>query len=66
MAVQDPGPTPIFTAELVAPATASAVAGETGATTAVLSPIESAPEESDYAGTMSKNLDELRTALACQ
>ena len=65
-AVEDTGSTTIFTEELVSPETAEAVAGETGATTAVLSPIESAPEESDYAGTMSKNLDELRTALACQ
>ncbi|WP_026406962.1 metal ABC transporter substrate-binding protein [Actinomyces gerencseriae] len=65
-AVEDTGATTIFTEELVSPETAEAVAGETGATTAVLSPIESAPEESDYAGTMSKNLDELRTALACQ
>ena len=65
-AVEDTGSTTIFTEELASPETAEAVAGETGATTAVLSPIESAPEESDYAGTMSKNLDELRTALACQ
>jgi len=48
------------------PETAEAVASETGATTAVLSPIESAPEDADYAGAMSANLDALRTALACK
>ena len=65
-AVEDTGSTTIFTEELVSPETAEAVASETGATTAVLSPIESAPEDADYAGAMSANLDALRTALACQ
>ena len=65
-AVEDTGSTTIFTEELVSPETAQAVASETGATTAVLSPIESAPEDADYAGAMSANLDALRTALACK
>ena len=65
-AVEDTGSTTIFTEELVSPETADAVAGETGATTDVLSPIESAPEDTDYAGAMSNNLDALRTALACK
>ena len=65
-AVEDTGSTTIFTEELVSPETAEAVARETGATTAVLSPIESAPEDADYAGAMSANLDALRTALACK
>ena len=65
-AVEDTGSTTIFTEELVSPETAEAVASETGATTAVLSPIESAPEDADYAGAMSANLDALRTALACK
>ena len=65
-AVEDTGSTTIFTEELVSPETAEAVASETGATTAVLSPIESAPEDADYAGAMLANLDALRTALACK
>ena len=64
--VESTGTTTIFTEELVSPETAEAVASETGATTAVLSPIESAPEDADYAGAMSANLDALRTALACK
>ena len=65
-AVEDTGSTTIFTEELVSPESAEAVASETGATTAVLSPIESAPEDADYAGAMSANLNALRTALACK
>lgn len=64
--VQDTGTTTIFTEELVSPETAEALASETGASTAVLNPIESAPEGSDYAGAMTTNLQELRTALSCQ
>ena len=64
--VQETGTTTIFTEELVSPATAEAVASETGATTAVLSPIESAPESGDYASAMTTNLESLRTALSCQ
>lgn len=64
--VEATGTTTIFTEELVSPKTAEAVASETGAKTAVLSPIESAPEEGDYATAMTSNLDELRTALSCK
>ena len=64
--VESTGTTTIFTEELVSPETAQAVAAETGAQTRVLSPIESAPEGGDYAGTMRTNLEELRTALSCQ
>lgn len=64
--VESTGTTTIFTEELVSPETAQAVAAETGARTRVLSPIESAPEDGDYAGTMRTNLEELRTALSCQ
>ena len=63
--VQETGTTTIFTEELVSPATAEAVASETGATD-VLSPIESAPESGDYASAMTTNLESLRTALSCQ
>ena len=65
-AVEDTDSTTIFTEELLSPEIADAIASETGATTDVLSPIESAPEDTDYAGTMSNNLDALRTALACK
>ncbi|MDO4243038.1 MAG: metal ABC transporter substrate-binding protein [Actinomyces sp.] len=64
--VESTGTTVIFTEELVSPETAEALAAETGATTAVLNPIESAPEDGDYASAMETNLGELRTALACQ
>ena len=64
--VESTGTTTIFTEELVSPETAQAVAAETGAQTRVLSPIESAPENGDYAGVMRTNLEELRTALSCQ
>jgi len=64
--VQETGTTTIFTEDLVSPKTAEALAAETGATTAVLNPIESAPESGDYAAAMSTNLQELRTALSCK
>ena len=64
--VESTGTTTIFTEELVSPETAQAVAAETGAQTRVLSPIESAPEDGDYASVMRTNLEELRTALSCQ
>lgn len=60
------GTTTIFTEALVSPKTAQALAAETGTRTAVLDPVESAPESGDYAGAMTTNLSELRTALGCQ
>ena len=64
--VESTGTTTIFTEELVSPETAQALAAETGATTAVLSPMESRPEAGDYAAGMNANLEALRTALACK
>ncbi|MDO4899845.1 metal ABC transporter substrate-binding protein [Actinomyces sp.] len=64
--VQETGTTTIFTEDLVSPKTAEALASETGAKTAVLNPIESAPETGDYADAMATNLQELRTALSCK
>ncbi|MDD7384276.1 MAG: metal ABC transporter substrate-binding protein [Actinomycetaceae bacterium] len=58
--------TTIFTEELVSPKTAEAVASETGAHTAVLSPIESQPEKGDYISAMENNLKEIRSALSCK
>ena len=64
--VQSTGTTTIFTEELVSPKTAQALASETGTTTKVLNPLESAPDSGDYASEMKNNLSELRTALACK
>ena len=64
--VQSTGTTTIFTEELVSPKTAQALASETGTTTKVLNPLESAPDSGDYASEMKSNLSELRTALACK
>lgn len=64
--VEETGTTTIFTEELVSAETAQALAAETGATTAVLSPMESRPEAGDYAAGMNANLEALRTALACK
>lgn len=63
--VRNTGTTTIFTEELVSPATAEALAAETGTSTAVLSTLESQPAEGDYTSAMRANLDALRTALAC-
>lgn len=64
--VEDTGTTTIFTEDLVSPETAEALANETGATTEVLTPLESAPEGGDYQSAMKDNLDKLQTALACK
>lgn len=64
--VRNTGTTTIFTEELLSPATAEALASETGTSTAVLSTLESQPAEGDYTSAMRSNLDALRTALACQ
>ncbi len=70
-AVRDTGATTIFTETLVSPKLAETVARETGATTAVLNPIEgltSAEEDrgEDYFSLMRENLAELREALGCR
>lgn len=57
--------TTIFTESLANTAVADAIARDTGATTAVLDPIESVAQGDDYASVMSRNLDSLRTALDC-
>ncbi|WP_332881182.1 metal ABC transporter substrate-binding protein [Actinomyces qiguomingii] len=64
--VQETNTTTIFTEDLVSSETAEALADETGATTAVLNPLESAPASGDYAEAMSTNLQELRNALSCE
>ena len=55
----------IFYEELVSPASAETLAAEVGATTEVLSPLESAPDDGDYFTGMRRNLEALEQALAC-
>ena len=69
--VRETGATTIFFETLVSPRIAETVAGETGARTAVLNPIEGlTPAESDrrqdYFSLMRGNLLALRQALACR
>jgi zinc transport system substrate-binding protein len=64
------GVTTIFTESLVSPKIADTLASETGATTAVLDPLESlTPAEmaagDDYVSVMRSNLTELERALGC-
>ena len=68
--VERDGVTTIFTEELVSPKVAQTLASETGATTAVLNPLESlTPDEAasgaDYVSVMRQNLATLRGALGC-
>ncbi|MDO5099978.1 MAG: metal ABC transporter substrate-binding protein [Eubacteriales bacterium] len=54
----------IFFEELVSPKVAESIAAETGAKTAMLNPIESAPEKGDYVSVMEENLAALKAALS--
>ena len=66
--VKKQGITTIFTEELVPRAVAQTVARETGAKTAVLSPLEGLPKDAkvgDYLSVMRANLAALRAALGC-
>ncbi|MBB4705220.1 metal ABC transporter substrate-binding protein [Sphaerisporangium siamense] len=62
---REEGVTTIFTEELVSPKVAEVLAGEVGAKTAVLNPIESRPAQGDYLSAARANLSALRTALGC-
>ena len=67
--VTSQGVTTVFTEELVDPAVAETVASTTGATTAILDPIEGlsdATADEDYLSLMRKNLDAIREANRCQ
>ena len=55
----------IFYEELVSPASAETLAGEIGARTEVLSPLESAPGDGDYFTIMRRNMEALEEALVC-
>lgn len=65
---REKGVTTIFFEELLSPDVANAIAAETGANTAVLSPLEGLTDEErtsgmDYLGVMRKNLTALQEAL---
>lgn len=69
--VRETGATTVFSESLLSPALAETVARETGATTAVLNPIEGLSEEErergeDYFSLMRENLAALREALGCR
>lgn len=64
--IDQTGATTVFTEELVSPKVAQAVANDAGVATAVLDPIESVKDGDDYIKVMTRNLDALRTALACE
>ena len=67
--VTSQGVTTIFTEQLVDPAVAETVASTTGATTAILDPIEGlsdATADQDYLSLMRTNLDAIREANRCQ
>lgn len=59
------GATTVFTEALVSPKVAEALASDAGVQTAVLDPIESVADGDDYIKVMNRNLEALRTALAC-
>ena len=65
--VRDHDVTTVFTETLVAPDTAEAVAAETGASTAVLDPLEGLAEDADgdYLTIMRENLSVLEEGLGC-
>lgn len=63
--IEDTGTTTVFTETLASTKVAETLAQETGATTAVLDPLESRPAEGDYTSGMDANLAALRSALGC-
>lgn len=63
--VETTGVTTIFTESLINPAVAESIAQDTGATTAVLDPVETVMDDDDYATVMARNLENLRVALNC-
>jgi zinc transport system substrate-binding protein len=63
--VQEHDVSTIFFEELVSPEVAETIASETGAHTAMLSPLESEPQSGDYVDAMKDNLATLTEALDC-
>jgi zinc transport system substrate-binding protein len=64
--VRDRGVTTIFFEALLPEDLAETVAGETGAQTAMLDPLESPPASGDYLSAMRGNLQALRAAMDCR
>jgi zinc transport system substrate-binding protein len=64
--VRDKKVNTIFFETLLPEDLADTVAGETGAKTAVLDPLESPPASGDYISAMRANLTALRTAMGCR
>lgn len=64
--VRENGVSTIFFEELVSPDVAETIAAETGAQTAMLNPLESAPGNGDYFDAMLENLQNLKEALDCE
>jgi zinc transport system substrate-binding protein len=58
--------TTIFFETLVSPEVAETIATETGASTAMLNPLESPPDRGDYLTSMRANLETLEDALGCR
>lgn len=63
---EDHGVTTIFYEADGDPGYAETIADEIGATTEMLSPLEVAPADGDYASEMSANIEKLHAALGCQ
>ena len=63
--VTEHGVTTIFFESGVSDDYAATVADATGAETAVLTPLETAPQSGDYISAMQQNLQALRSALGC-
>jgi zinc transport system substrate-binding protein len=62
---REAGVTTVFFEDTASPKVAEALASEVGATAAVLSPLETAPEQGDYFTAMRANLAALQDALGC-
>lgn len=63
--VRDNGVTTVYTEELVDPAVAETIAAESGVQTALLSTLETQPEEGDYFSAMQDNLATLSEGQSC-
>jgi zinc transport system substrate-binding protein len=62
---RDSGVTTVFFEDTASPKVAESLAAEVGAAAAVLSPLETAPEQGDYLSAMRANLATLQIALGC-
>ena len=63
--VRDNGVTTVYTEELVDPAVAQTIAAEAGAQTALLSTLETQPEDGDYFTAMQNNLETVSAGQSC-